>query len=112
MDAVFLVRNMQEKHLEKNRNLFAAFLDLEKAYDRVPREIVYWCLRKRNVPEGIVWLVEAMYANVTMVVRTSQGDTDSLEIGVGLHQGSALSPLLFIIIMDTLTENCRSEGTW
>ncbi|XP_047482212.1 uncharacterized protein LOC125034470 [Penaeus chinensis] len=50
-DAVFILRQLQEKHLEGNKSLYHAFVGLEKAYDRVPIELVYWCLRKKGVLE-------------------------------------------------------------
>ena len=39
-DSIFIVRKLQEIFLEKNRNLYFAFTDLGKAFDRVPRRIV------------------------------------------------------------------------
>ena len=41
-NAIFVVRQMQEKFLAKKRAMFFAFVDLEKAFDRVPREVVRW----------------------------------------------------------------------
>ena len=40
-----MVRQLQEKFFEKRKDLFFAFVDLEKAFDRVPREVVGWVLR-------------------------------------------------------------------
>ena len=111
-DAVFVLRQLQEKMLEKQKKMHVAFLDLEKAYDRVPRDVVYWCLRKRGVPEKMVNLVKATYDQVKTKVRTPYGDTEGFMIDVGLHQGSALSPFLFIILMDTLTEEVRTKTLW
>ncbi|XP_047502390.1 uncharacterized protein LOC125047888 [Penaeus chinensis] len=88
------------------------FLDLEKAFDRVPREVMYWCLWKRVTPEKLVRLVEATYRNAATKVVTQQGATDEFEITVGVHQGSALSPFLFINIMDTLQEDVRTDMPW
>ena len=51
IDAMFILRQVQEKVLEKREKSFVAVLDLEKASDRVPREVVHWCVRKR----GILW---------------------------------------------------------
>ena len=48
-EPIFALRMMQEKHLEKRKNLHMIFVDLEKAYDLVPRDIIWWELRKKNV---------------------------------------------------------------
>ena len=44
-DAIFIVRQLQEKHLAESKSLYFAFVDLEKVFDRVPREVVRWALR-------------------------------------------------------------------
>ena len=45
-DAIFILRQLQEKHLAKNKKLYFAFVDLEKAFDRVPRKVIWWAMRK------------------------------------------------------------------
>ena len=39
-DAIFIVRQLQEKFLDKNKILYCAFIDLEKAFDGVPRKVL------------------------------------------------------------------------
>ena len=57
VDAIFILRRMQESNLEKNSKLFICFVDLEKAFDRVPRKVIEWALRKKLVPERLVQAV-------------------------------------------------------
>ena len=68
----------------------------------VSRDQVYWCLRRRGVPEKLVRLVEA-----STVVRTTHGRTYDFPTKVGLHQGSGLSPFLFIVVLDVISEDFR-----
>ena len=53
-DANFVVRQLQEKYLAANKRLYMAFIDLEKAFDRVPLKVIWWVLRKLGVEEWIV----------------------------------------------------------
>ena len=93
IDAIFCVRQCQEKFLAKGKKLWHVFVDLEKAFDRVPRAVVEWALRKQGVTEELVKAVMAMYEEARTVVRCSSGVTDPFQVRVGLHQGSVLSPL-------------------
>ena len=92
-DATFVVRQLQEKYLAANKRLYMASVDLEKAFDRVPRKVIWWVLE-----EWIVRLVQGMYANARSHVRVGEGYSEEFEVKVGVHQGSVLSPLLFIIV--------------
>ena len=66
-DAIFIIRQLQEKYLARNKELWMAFVDLEKAFDRVPREVVWWALRYLGVDEWIVSVIRAMYEDATKV---------------------------------------------
>ena len=86
-DAIFVVRQLQEKYLAANKRLYMAFIDLEKGFDRVPRKVIRWALRKLGVEEWIVWLVQGMYANARSRVRVGKGNSEEFEVKVGVHQG-------------------------
>ena len=109
---LFCLRMLQEKHREFGKELHAVFVDLEKAYDRVPRELIWYSLRRKGVPEAYINLIRDMYAGCKTSVMTSAGKTKGIEIEVGLHQGSALSPLLFVIILDVITEEIEEGTPW
>ena len=95
--SIFIVRQLQEKYLAKNKELWMAFVDLEKAFDRVPREVVWWTLRYLSVDEWIVSVIKAMYEDATTKVRLNGRESNAFSVRVGVHQGSVLSQLLFII---------------
>ena len=92
-NAIFIVRQMQEKYNAKGKTLYLSFVDLEKAFDRVPRKVLWWALRKLNVPEWLVNIIQAMYYNPSSKVCVESSYSDSFGVNVGVHQGSVLSPL-------------------
>jgi len=53
-DASFMARQMQENFRVKGKKLYFGFVDLEKAFDRVPREVISWAMRKLGVEESLV----------------------------------------------------------
>ncbi|KAK3514257.1 hypothetical protein QTP70_012095 [Hemibagrus guttatus] len=101
-----------EKYRDGQRELHCVFVDLEKAYDRVPREELWYCMRKSGVAEKYVRVVQDMYERSRTVVRCAVGQTEEFKVEVGLHQGSALSPFLFAMVMDQLSEEVRQESPW
>uniref|UniRef100_A0A914XIS3 Reverse transcriptase domain-containing protein n=1 Tax=Plectus sambesii TaxID=2011161 RepID=A0A914XIS3_9BILA len=111
-DAIFALRILTEKFQEKKQQLHLAFLDMEKVYDRVPRTLIWWALRKKNVPEAYIRIIQDMYAAAETTVRTPCGQTAAFPVAVGVHQGSALSPLLFILVLDAMCEGLPSRAPW
>ena len=111
-DAIFVVRQVQEKFLEKNRRLYLAFVDLEKAFDRVPRKVVKWALRKEGVDEWLVKAVMYTYFDAKTAIKVGDGVSDEFSVKVGVHQGSVLSPLLFIIVMQAVAKHVAADLPW
>ena len=111
-DPMFALRTLMEKYRESQRELHCVFMDLEEAYDRVPREELWYCMRKSGIVEKYVQLVQDMYEESKTVVRCAVETREIFKVKVGLHQGSALNPFLFAVIMDRLTDEIRRELPW
>ncbi|KAF7705610.1 hypothetical protein C0J45_7134 [Silurus meridionalis] len=111
-DAFFALRMLIEKYREGRKELPCVFVDLEKAYDRVPREELWYCMRKSVVSDKYVKVVQDMYEDSVTAVKCAVGTADWFRVKVGLHQGLALSPFLFAVVMDRLTDEVRQESPW
>ena len=111
-DAIFILRQLQEKYLAKHKVIYFAFVDLEKAFDRVPRKVIWWALRTVGVDEWIVRVIQSMYDGPTSKIRVNDSYSDNINVKVGVHQGSVLSPLLFIIVLEALSKEFRTGCPW
>jgi len=101
-DAIFTVRQMHENFTVKGKKLYFGLVDLVKAFDRVPTEVIRWAMHKLGVEELLVSAVMFMYTGTKTVARTVYGNSSGFELKVGMHQGSALSPMLFVIVMEAI----------
>ena len=91
------------------------FFDLEKAFDTIHREMVSATHRWMRVPEAEVRMVEGTYEKTTAIVVVGDGVSEEFEVNIGLRQGSMLSPLLFIAVLDlisrkTIVKDARRRG--
>jgi len=106
---MFILRMLQEKYSQKNKKLNHVFVDLEKAYDQEPSKVIEEVLRRNGIPERIVETVMTLYVNSRTRVKAMAGVSEEFNILVGVHEGSVLSPLLFIIVIDDLTKKTEKE---
>ena len=107
VDAIFIVRRMQEEYQKKDKKLYMCFVDMEKAFDRVPKKVMEWAMRKKGLSEVMVRVVMSLYDGAKTKVRVGSAYSEEFEVKVGVHQGSVLPPLLFAIVVDVITENAR-----
>jgi len=80
-------------------DLHTMFIDLEKAHDRVLREMLWRCLEKKGVSPEYIRVIKDMYEGGRTSVRRLGGVTNDFVVGMGLHQGSTLNPFLFTLVM-------------
>ena len=91
------------------RDLYMVLVDLEKAFDRVPREVIWWTLRRKGVLVREIKAIMEMYTNIETSVKVEYTRSESFDVKVGVHQGSILSPLLFALVINEVTKDIR-EG--
>ena len=99
-DMIFALLQLIEKHWEFNKPFYIAFLDLEKAFDRIPRGNLWQALNTYDIPMDLQRAIESTYSMCLSKVNTQMGGGKWFDTKSGVRQGSILSPLLFILYMD------------
>jgi hypothetical protein len=112
METIFLIRQLMERYREQKKDMHMIFINMEKTYDKVTRNIMWWTLQKHKVSSKYITLIKDMYDNVVTSIRISDRDTNGFPINIGLHQGSALSPYIFALVMDEVTRDVQCGITW
>ena len=100
---------MAEKYVSKGRKIYDAFMDLEKAYDRVDREGLWEVLRIYGVGGQLLNGMKAFYERVSACVKVDGETRESFEIKIGVRQGCVMSPWLFNIYMDGVVREMKAK---
>ena len=108
-DQIFAVRQVCEKHLAKDKEVFWAFMDLEKAYDRIDREDLWTVMRMYGIGGRLLEGVKSFYMNSRACVRVGNSASDWFPVNVGLRQGCVMSPWLFNIFMDGVVREMNAR---
>ena len=105
-DAVFTVKMAMKKRREHSKETWILFLDLVKAFDRVPRELLWQLLEKFGVPPKLVRLLKALHKDVIVKFEV-EGLEHEVNCTIGVKQGDILGPVLFIIFMAGVMSDWR-----
>uniref|UniRef100_A0A3P9PV83 Reverse transcriptase domain-containing protein n=1 Tax=Poecilia reticulata TaxID=8081 RepID=A0A3P9PV83_POERE len=111
LDQLYTLSRVLEGAWEFAQPVYMCFVDLEKAFDRVPRGALWGVLREYGVPGPLIWAVRSLYDRCQSLVRIAGSKSGSFPVRVGLRQGCPLSPILFITFMDRISRRSRGvEG--
>ena len=109
VDAVFILRWIQEKYLAKQKKLHMCFVDLEKTFNRVQMKVVEWAMRKKGIPEALVTAVLNRYKGARTKVKVGTHSSEEFEVIVRVHRISNISPLLFANVVDVVTNEIKES---
>ena len=102
-DAHLIIHNIVNKYCHKNgRKVYGCFVDFQRAFDSIPREILFEKLHNYGIKGKFYKTIENMYLNDKGCVKIGGYITNSFKINQGVKQGCVLSPLLFNIFLADL----------
>ena len=92
---MFAVRQVCEKYLANGKDVFWAFMDLEKVYDTIDRHSMWQMLRVYGVGGKLLKAVQSVYVDSRACVRVGNDVTEWFPVNVELRQGCVISPWWF-----------------
>ena len=104
------MRQVFEKVIEKDKVVYVAFVDLEKAYDRVSREKLWVALKDYGVSGKLLGAVQSLYEDGWASVRVGGKESSRFRVKSGVRQGCPLSPWLFNIFIDRIVAEARNTS--
>ena len=100
VDQIFTLKRIGEKAREKKRRMHVGFIDLEKPYDRVNREVLWQVLRMYDEGSKRLSGNKSIYIYSSAYVRIKVCESDQFRIDSRVKQGCIMSPFLFSVYMD------------
>ena len=98
----------RDVHSETTETIAVGFIDLYEAYHTVPRETMAK-VRWMGIQEEEVKMAEGTYEETKGRIVSGTGISEDIRVEVGLKQGSALSPLLFIAVVELIWRTARAR---
>ena len=101
-DQHYVLHTLQDKYCRAGGQLHCCFVDFRKAFDTVPRDVLWAVLQSIGVGGRFLSCLQAMYNKDCAAVKTADGLSEPFRCHQGVQQGSPLSPALFGIFVDAL----------
>ena len=103
----WIIKKAREKNIQKN--IYLCLINNVKAFDCVDHHKLWKILKEMGIPDHLTCLLRNLYAGEEATVRTGHGTTDWFQIGKGVRQGCILSPCLFNLYAEYITQNARMD---
>ena len=97
------------KAREFQKNIYFYFIDYAKASDCVDDKKLWKILQEMGIPDHFTCLLRNLYAGQEATVRMGHGTTDWFQVGKGVRQGCKLSPCLFNLYAQYITQNAQVD---
>lgn len=109
-DALLILHNLVDYYCNKNKKyLYGCFVDFSKAFDSIPRHILFTKLLKHNISGKFYDCLVNMYTEDQSCIKIKNKTTNNFTINQGVKQGCVLSPLLFNIFMSDLPDELEKQ---
>ena len=113
IDNLFVIRTVVDKELARKRGkVYGCFVDLEKAFDKVSRNALYYKLQQSGMSTSMIQRIRAIYKQVNFCIKANSKEVTSLiNSRLGLRQGCQLSPILFSLFMNDVEMKIHDAQT-
>ena len=108
-EQIFNLRILCEKYLQHQQNLYYAFMDFKKAFDRVWHAALWAIMRKYNTIANLVRTIEQLYDKATSAVQMNGSIGEWFRTTVRVRQGCLLSPTLFNSFLEWIMSDALEE---
>ena len=108
--ALYVLRSCIDYFIERRSNVFVAFLDCSKGFDKVSHHAIFIKLMQRGIPLCFLNVIIYWYLNMSSVVKWNNVISRSFRVTSGVRQGGILSPRLFVVYVDDLIIALRQSG--
>lgn len=109
-DHIFTIKEIISRKMSVGKKVYLAFLDMEKAFDKVPRAQIWRSLHEREVNDKLIRVVKSLYRETKNSVISRNRTSEMFTTKEGVRQGGGLSPLLFIIFMDNIIKETNKKS--
>ena len=109
VDMIFSLRQIQEKAIEQQQELYIVFIDFRKAFDTVDRSMLWRVLKLFGCPEHLTEIIRQFHEGTKGRVLVGTQVSEDIEVNHGTKQGCVLAPTLFTLFLTVVLTILHQE---